>query len=176
MNTDGVKGAKIVQNVSPSKDSYGNPPYTIHFYVAGGKDSDVANTIWKNRAAGVAMYGSISKTVTDDSGNSQTVLFDRPTKIPIYATVTVQASASFDHDSGTGDIKAAVEGVIEGLTMGDNVLVSQFYADLYAIDGIKYASIVIGTSQHNKSASDIHMSAFNIATIDDDNIEVEFNG
>ena len=60
--------------------------------------------------------------------------------------------------------------------MGDNVLVSQFYADLYAIDGIKYASIVIGTSQHNKSAGDIHMSAFNIATIDDNNIEVEFNG
>ena len=176
MNTDGVKGAKIVENVSPNKDSYGNPPYTIHFYVAGGTDSDVANTIWKNRAAGVAMYGSISKTVTDDSGISQTVFFDRPTKVPIYVTVTIKASASFDHDSGTGDIKAAVEGVIEGLTMGDNVLVSQFYADLYAIDGIKYASIVIGTSQHNKSASDIHMSAFNIATIDDDNIEVAFNG
>ena len=49
MNTDGVKGAKIVQNVSPNKDSYGNPPYTIHFYVAGGTDSDVANTIWPQR-------------------------------------------------------------------------------------------------------------------------------
>lgn len=176
MNTDGVTGAKIVQNVSPKKDSYGNPPYTIHFYVAGGKDSDVANTIWKNRAAGVAMYGSISQTVTDDSGSSQTVLFDRPIKVPIYATVTVQASASFDHDSGTADIKAAVEGVIEGLTMGDNVLVSQFYADLYAIDGIKYAKVTIGTSKGSQSTNDINMTAFDIATIDDDNIEVAFNG
>ena len=122
------------------------------------------------------MYGSISQTVTDDSGSSQTVLFDRPIKVPIYATVTVQASASFDRDSGTEDIKAAVEGVIEGLTMGDNVLVSQFYADLYSIDGINYAKITIGTSQDSQSTNDIDMTAFDIATIDDDNVEVVFNG
>ena len=60
--------------------------------------------------------------------------------------------------------------------MGDNVLVSQFYADLYAIDGINYAKITIGTSQDSQSTNDIDMTAFDIATIDDDNIEVAFNG
>ncbi|KRL20109.1 baseplate J/gp47 family protein [Lentilactobacillus kisonensis] len=175
MNTQGVTAVKSVYNASISdNDSYGNPPKTVHYYVQGGTDQDVANTIFRVGGGGIALYGSLSKTVIDDSGSTQTVFFDRPQETPIYVKASIKVSDSFDQSEGTDDIKAAIEGYIESLKMGDTVVTNQFFSNVYAIDGVNYADITIGTDKSKLSTDNIILTAFEIPMIDDDNVEVDY--
>ena len=175
-NVTGVTSVKIIQNTSTVADADGNPAKTIHFYVYGGTDEDVAAAIFDNLGAGIATYGTLSQAVADSAGVSHIVYFDRPVEAPIYAQVTATVDSSFDQDSGTEDIKLAVSGYIESLTMGSKIAISQFFADLYAIDGLEYADIKIGLSADSLSSTDIQLSTFKLPTIDDNNIEVIYNG
>lgn len=175
-NVTGVTSVKIIQNTSTVADSDGNPAKTIHFYVYGGTDEDVATAIFDNLGAGIATYGTLNQTVADSAGVSHTVYFDRPVETPIYAQVTTTVDSSFDQDSGTDDIKLAVSGYIESLTMGSKIAISQFFASLYAIDGLEYADVQIGLSADALSSTDIQLSTFDLPAIDDANIEVVYNG
>lgn len=175
MNTQGVTAVKSVYNASISdNDSYGNPPKTVHYYVQGGTDQDVANTIFRVGGGGIVLYGSLSKTVIDDSGSTQTIFFDRPQETPIYVKASIKVSDSFDQSEGTDDIKAAIEGYIESLKMGDTVVTNQFFSNVYAIDGVNYADITIGTDKSKLSTDNIILTAFEIPMIDDDNVEVDY--
>lgn len=175
MNTQGVTAVKSVYNASISdNDSYGNPPKTVHYYVQGGTDQDVANTIFRVGGGGITLYGSLSKTVLDDSGSIQTIFFDRPQETPIYVKASIRVSDSFDQSEGTDDVKAAIEGYIESLKMGDKVVTNQFFSNIYAIDGIDYADIEIGTDKNKLSTNNIALTAFEIPVITDDNVEVDY--
>ena len=174
-NVTGVTSVKIVQNTGTTADSDGNPAKTIHFYVYGGTNTDVATAIFTNLGAGIATYGTQSEPVTDSAGVAHTIYFDRPTPTPIYVKVTATTDDSFDQDSGTDDIKLAVSGYIEGLSMGAKIAVNQFFADLYAIDGIEYADVEIGLSADSLSSSNIQLTSFELPSIDDANIEVDYS-
>ncbi|EHM01283.1 hypothetical protein HMPREF9103_00126 [Lentilactobacillus parafarraginis F0439] len=175
MNTQGVTAVKSVYNASISdNDSYGNPPKTVHYYVQGGTDQDVANTIFRVGGGGITLYGSLSKTVLDDSGSIQTIFFDRPQETPIYVKASIRVSDSFDQSEGTDDVKAAIEGYIESLKMGDTVVTNQFFSNIYAIDGINYADVEIGTDKNKLSTNNIALTAFEIPVITDDNVEVDY--
>ncbi|OBU97802.1 hypothetical protein A7B51_00055 [Lentilactobacillus parabuchneri] len=175
MNTQGVTAVKSVYNSSENApDAYGNPPKTVHYYVQGGVAQDVANTIFRVGGGGIALYGSLSKTVIDDSGSTQTIFFDRPQETPIYVKASIKVSDSFDQSEGTDDIKAAIEGYIESLQMGDKVVTNQFFSNIYAIDGIDYADIAIGTDKNKLSTNNIALTAFEIPVITDDNVEVDY--
>lgn len=175
MNTQGVTAVKSVYNASISdNDSYGNPPKTVHYYVQGGTDQDVANTIFRVGGGGITLYGSLSKTFLDDSGSIQTIFFDRPQETPIYVKASIRVSDSFDQSEGTDDVKAAIEGYIESLKMGDTVVTNQFFSNIYAIDGINYADVEIGTDKNKLSTNNIALTAFEIPVITDDNVEVDY--
>ena len=175
MNTQGVTAVKSVYNSSiDTPDAYGNPPKTVHYYVQGGVAQDVANTIFRAGGGGIALYGSKSGTVIDDSGESHTIYFDRPQETTIFAKVSVKVNDSFDKNEGTDDIKAAIEGYIESLQMGAKVVTNQFFSNIYAIDGVDYADISIGTDKDKLSTDNIPLTAFEIPVITDDNVEVDY--
>ncbi|KRM11947.1 baseplate J/gp47 family protein [Lentilactobacillus farraginis] len=175
MNTQGVTAVKSVYNSSATaNDSYGNPPKTVHYYVQGGTDNDIANTLLTSGGGGIALVGSKSVNVIDDSGTTQVIYFDRPTETPIYVKVSATVTDSFDQSEGTDDIKAAVEGYIESLQMGETVVTNQFFSNIYAIDGVNYADITIGTDKSKLSTDNINLTAFEIPTIDDNNVEVDY--
>ncbi|KRK56864.1 bacteriophage protein [Lentilactobacillus hilgardii DSM 20176 = ATCC 8290] len=173
-NTNGVTMSKIVTNLTMSTDSEGNPPKTVHIYVDGGTDQDVVDTIFNNIGGGIATYGTQSGNVVDSAGVSHTIYFDRPTSVPIFAKITVTVSDSFDKSEGEDDIRLALEGYIEGLEMGSKVAVNQTYADLYAVDGVTYVNVQVGTDANSLSSNDIQLENYQIATIDDSNIEVDY--
>ncbi|EEI25665.1 baseplate J/gp47 family protein [Lentilactobacillus hilgardii] len=175
MNTQGVTAVKSVYNSSENAlDAYGNPPKTVHYYVQGGAAQDVVNTIFRVGGGGIALYGSKSGTAIDDSGEAHTIYFDRPQETPIFAKVSVKVDDIFDKNEGTDDIKAAVEGYIESLQMGSKVVTNQFFSNIYAIDGVNYADITIGTDKTKLSTDNITLTAFEIPIIDDDNVEVDY--
>jgi hypothetical protein len=86
-------------------DPTGMPPHTFEVIVRGGDDSAIANSIWKNKPAGVDSYGTTSINVLDEAGNVQLVRFSRPT----LKTINVNVSATTDGHYVAGSLRVALE-------------------------------------------------------------------
>ncbi|VDG31365.1 Phage Mu gp47 related protein [Lactobacillus brevis ATCC 367] [Lactiplantibacillus mudanjiangensis] len=175
MNVDGVTAVKIVENNTMEADSAGNPPKTIHFYVNGGTDDDVGAAIFNHIAAGITTVGQASAVTDDVAGNPHTTYFDRPTQLPIYVQASVNVTSDFNQTEGTDDIKTAIEGYIETLTMGENVIYNQFFSNLYALDGIVSVTLKIGIAADSVAMDNITVSDYQLPVITDDDIEVTYS-
>lgn len=94
---------------------------SIYVIVAGGTDLDVATTIDRKKQAGCGYNGSTSVDIVNPfSGQTITVLFDRPTIIGILVRITANAS-NFIGDP-VAAIKQAVLDYVGGQLAGEQGL------------------------------------------------------
>jgi uncharacterized phage protein gp47/JayE len=101
----GVLTAAGRENTTEITDPTGMPPHTFEIIVRGGDDSAIANSIWKNKPAGVDSYGTTSINVLDEAGITQLVRFSRPT----LKTINVNVSATTDGHYVAGSLRVALE-------------------------------------------------------------------
>lgn len=171
----GVKAARIVENKTGETDKYGNPPYTIHIYVLGGTQSDVAKAIFNSVAFGISTYGTVVVSVNDIANNKHDVMFDYATEKPIFVDVKISTNDGFQSD-GIDQVKAQVKEYIESLTMGETVRFSYLYKYIYDnVAGINVADVKIGLSSGTEDVQDITMDPFDVASYNADNMTLEVN-
>lgn len=95
--TDGVRSLTFRENVTNAPDTIDGvllAAHSIYVCVDGGTDQDVAETILRKKSAGANYNGSTSVDVVEpSSGQTYTVLFDRPTPIPVLARVTIKSTS-----------------------------------------------------------------------------------
>ena len=175
-NLAGVREVSIVSNDTDTVDSYGNLPESVHIYVLGGNEQDIANTLINCLPAGCVLNGSQAVEAIDTSGNKKTIKFDFATDKPIYVKVNVQTNDQWNADSGASQIEEQIAQAISSLNMGQKVFLTKLYPIVYNIDGVDEATISIGTSQSNLSSSDITVERFEAPSCDLQNIEVVVNG
>ena len=91
---DGVKSMQYRENIAPTTqviDGISLVAHSIWACVDGGSDEDIARALLDNKTCGAAWNGAVSVAVTDEfTGQDYTVLFDRPTDIPMLIRVTVR--------------------------------------------------------------------------------------
>jgi len=81
------------------------PPHSFEIVVSGGTDSVIAQSIWRNKPAGIETYGTTTVTITDSEGITHDVRFSRPvTKI-----VNVNYAATVDASYVAGSIRSTLE-------------------------------------------------------------------
>lgn len=170
----GVRSVSVVENNTMENDRYGNPPKSVHIYVFGGDKESVGEAIFDAVAAGIQTVGSISTKVIDLSGFEHTVYFDLAEPLDIYASVSVQVNSKFE-DTGILDIKNVVLNYINSLNMGETVVHSLIYADLYRIAGITSSIVKIGKTSTDLNAADVTVGPSQAAQIKEANIEVIVN-
>lgn len=121
-NVLNVNEAIVYENTTLTTDGNGVPAKSVHVYVDGGANQDIWDALWLSVGAGIATYGSVSGTVVDSQGLSQTLKFDRPTEKPVYVTIAIVKGPDYPL---TGDdlVLDAVLTYAAGLTIGDDVLV-----------------------------------------------------
>ena len=101
--------------------------HSVWACVDGGTDQDIARTLLENKTVGAAWNGAVSVPVVEPaSGQTYTVLFDRPTPVPVLIRVTVrQGTATVDPVSFVRDtILRWVSGELDGepgLGVGDSL-------------------------------------------------------
>lgn len=67
----------------------GPPPHSIEAVVYGwARSSDVAQQIFRRKAAGIQTYGSTTVAVLSSSGVTYNIKFSRPTLVPVWIKVT----------------------------------------------------------------------------------------
>ncbi len=163
-NVAGVTRHKLYENDTGTTDSNGLPPHSISAIVDGGDVTEIAQTIRGNKGQGTATYGTTSVTVPDTYGNPHVISFSRSTDVPIFVAITLKVFTGYTSQIGE-QIKQAVADYINGLTIGDDVLLSRIYspANLGVVSGgnARYYDItelLIGKSSGSVSASNIDIA------------------
>ena len=175
-NVAGVTRHKLYENDSGATDSNGLPPHSISAIVDGGDVTEIAQTIRGNKGQGTATYGTTSVTVPDTYGNPHVISFSRSTDVPIYGHITLKAFTGYTSQIG-GQIQQAVADYINGLTIGDDVLLSRIYspANLGVVSGgnARYYDIqelLIGKSAGSVAAANIIIAYNESASCKPENI------
>ncbi|EPL4526769.1 baseplate J/gp47 family protein [Enterobacter asburiae] len=175
-NVAGVTRHKLYENDTGSTDSNGLPPHSISAIVDGGDVTEIAQTIRGNKGQGTATYGTTSVTVLDTYGNPHVIRFSRSTDVPIYGHITLKAFTGYTSQIGV-QIQQAVADYINGLTIGDDVLLSRIYspANLGVVSGgnARYYDIqelLIGKSAGSVAAANIIIAYNESASCKPENI------
>ena len=175
-NVAGVTRHKLYENDTGATDSNGLPPHSISAIVDGGDVTDIAQTIRGNKGQGTATYGTTSVTVPDTYGNPHVISFSRSTDVPIFGHITLKAFTGYTSQIGV-QIQQAVADYINGLTIGDDVLLSRIYspANLGVVSGgnARYYDIqelLIGKSAGSVAASNIIIAYNESASCKPENI------
>jgi uncharacterized phage protein gp47/JayE len=129
-NTEGVTSLTFLENIAATTQTIQGismVAHSIYVCVEGGTNLAVATSLLSNKSLGAAWNGGTSVVVVDSaSGQSYTVLFDRPTAVPIYVKATV-STTNLLVDATTATVQAILDyanGNIAGepgLIVGQNV-------------------------------------------------------
>lgn len=171
----GVREVGIVENPNGVEDKYGNPPYTVHIYVLGGDNEEIAKTLANNIAAGISLTGSKTFNVKDKMGNQSEIKFDNATDKEIYIKVNLSTTIDFNSDD-IESIKGDLAAEINSLQMSSTVHLTKLYPVIYDYDGIEDAEVEIGISADALGTQDIKSSQFEVPTTKTKNIEVIVDG
>ena len=176
MNLSGVRQVNVVENPNAEANQYGDPPYSVHIYVLGGKEQDIAQCLVDNVAAGITMAGTKQITAPDNTGTPQTVSFDFAKDKPIYATVQIRTNEEWNADEGVQDVKQAIADYVNNLLMGQKVYLTKIYPSIYSIPGVGEAKVQIGTDPNHLYDKDIVTELFEAVSCNTDNIQVNVDG
>lgn len=176
MNLSGVRQVNVVENPNAEANQYGDPPYSVHIYVLGGKEQNIAQCLVDNVAAGITMAGTKQITAQDNTGTPQTVSFDFAKDKPIYATVQIRTNEEWNADEGVQDVKQAIADYVNNLLMGQEVYLTKIYPSIYSIPGVGEAKVQIGTDQNQLYDKDIVTEPFEAVSCNTDNIQVNVDG
>lgn len=176
LNLPGVRNVGFVDNKTDQVDQYGNPPESVHVYVLGGTDNDIAQTLYDRSAAGTTLTGTKAIKIVDETGNSDVMRFDSASEKPIFVKVKIQTTNGWNTDDGSNNVKNSIVDSINALDMGQTVYLTKLYPIVYQIPGIQEAEIVLGTSKDNLGSADIATERFEVPVCSLANVEVVLNG
>ena len=121
LTLNGVVDAIVRENDTDTTDANGLPPHSIGPIVLGGTNDDILTAILRNKPAGIQAFGTISQTFTDNSGNSVTVAFVRPTETTVYINATVTHDTTYPTDGDT-QVRDIIVSHINALDIGEDVI------------------------------------------------------
>ncbi|WP_103661430.1 baseplate J/gp47 family protein [Lactobacillus sp. HT06-2] len=176
LNLPGVRDANPIENPDPDVDKYGNPPYSVHVFVLGGRDEDIANCLVNHIAAGITLVGKTMLKVTDATGNKRAIYFDHAVDKQVYVKVNLTTNERWNEDTGVQQVKDAIREKINNLKMGKAVHLTRLYPEVYHIDGVEDCQIAIGTVKDQLLDKDILTKEYEDPTTSDDDIEVNIYG
>lgn len=148
LELDDVGDCVVLVNNTGATDSNNIPGHSIAAVVKGGDDQEIANTIFYKKAPGVGTYGSVTKTVVDKYGNSNSISFSHSTDVSVTASVTIQVyDERIDADSLKAIIKGAVYGYLSGMKIGETLYVNKLFGVIYsAISGMSVVVTAISVT------------------------------
>lgn len=138
----GVSVVKIYENYSDATNALGIPAHTIAILVVGGADADVALAILASRQQGCGMVGTTSVTLTNDTGVTEIIQFQRPTEKQVYVNITLEALTNYS--TAVGDaLKASLADYITNQISGDFVYWSRLWGPANISDSYHITAMTI---------------------------------
>lgn len=153
--TDGILGAVLaVENVLDAQlyendtnltintineafNPNGYPPHSITLVVDGGDGQEIANAIFLRKTPGCFTDGDQVHEIVDEFGVATTIRFYRPVEQTIEVVITIEALANYTSEVGD-DIKQALVDYLNGLKIGQNIIISELWQAALSVDNNQY--------------------------------------
>jgi uncharacterized phage protein gp47/JayE len=182
LKLNGVRAAIVIENYKSTPDEAGRPPNSVSTYVLGGDPQEIAQAIFKKKAAGIEAYGTVQVEVLDIAGYPHTIGFTPATEVPIAIQLTIHKNERFPSD-GIQQVKTELIKYIGGedadgtfyvgLNMGETVVFSKLITQVYKIDGINDIELLVGIKGQTLGTSNITLNIDQVAQISHEDIEVQ---
>lgn len=175
-NVTGVTSATVYENDSDETDEFDRPPHSIEAVVQGGDDIDIAEQIWRTKAAGIDTYGDESVEITDSQGIKHEMFFNRPTPVLVWVKVVIAENPDESiSPSAATEVAEAVLAKGQTQRVGEDVILQRYFSAIFSSTvGIGYINITATTGETagEYSATNIVISPREIAVFDASRIEV----
>lgn len=177
-NIDNVTQAVVLENDTDAVDSNGLPAHSFQVIVSGGADSEIANTIWLKKPAGILAFGDTTEQIIDSQGIPHDISFSRPVPVDIYVEVTLTTFAEYP-SNGDELIKQAIVDyangdLIENRSFGlaDDVIYTRLYTPINTVAGHEIDDLQISTTSPASGTANIVIGPTEIANFQVANIVV----
>jgi uncharacterized phage protein gp47/JayE len=142
-NVSGITNLEVYENENDTADADGRPPHSIEVIVYGGDPVEIANQIFLTKAAGIDTFGSVAVTVTDSSGYTHVINFNRP--VPVYIWIKINLflyNEEIFPDDAVVNIQAIVTATGNAFGIGKDVILQRFLGPIYAgVPGIAQMNV-----------------------------------
>ena len=131
-----VDGVVIVEN--DTAETVGTmPPHSFQCYIVAPNtlDKQIGQTIFDKKPIGIKPLGEVEVTALDRAGGEHLMRFSRAIEKKISLQATIKKTTSFPED-GIEQIKTNIANFINGLSNGDDVILSKLYSAMHAVDGV----------------------------------------
>lgn len=177
LNVQDVIQALLIENTLDVPDIQGRPPKSFEVFVLGGDEDEIAQSIFEARPAGIETVGTITRNITDSQGIGQIIKFSRPTEVEIYIIVNITPNLTLIEGplypiDGDVQVKTAILNFIEGLSIGQDVVLNQLYTPINSVPGVIGIEILIGTSPSPTQSNNLNIENTEIAVFDSSRITV----
>ena len=174
LQVQNVVDARVIENVTMATVD-GVPAKAFESTVYGGIDADIADAIYRTKAAGVQAFGDITVPITDDYGQVHNIGFSRVSEITIYVNVTLTTDDDFPID-GLTTIETNIIKYIGGtdadstkyygLGLGDDVVYTKIIGICHSVAGVTDVSVTLSTDNITFTAANVAIATGEVAVTD----------
>lgn len=171
---NGVKYITVYEN-DTMREVDGIPAKAFEVVVDGGDEDEITAAILSKKPAGIQAYGNITKTVSDEDGNTFEIGFTRPIKQPIDIQLKF-VSDTAQTDEWKNDLKVELLKAFDSIyTVGDNVYVYNLYYILNNHPEIKNVTefkVKLHSAAESAYSDTVTIGKKELATLVDSNISI----
>lgn len=185
IQVDSVVDAVVFENDTDFIDGNGIPAHGILCVLRGGGSTEIAQSIFNTKAAGIATSGAVTEAILDTQGISHDINFDAATALVFHAAITVTTDPlTFDPVGGPGAIQAAISNYVNALRIGGDVIYDVIKAAVLPVPGlpdcgvvgvVSITALVIDFNPVPASTTDLPVSLTEFATSGVTDIDVTVN-
>lgn len=121
-----VTRLKVYENDTNVIDKKGLPPHSITVVAEGGKESTIAEEIWRRKGIGCATNGDIKINVKDSKGQVTPIRFFRPQYVDIEVSLTIKPLAGYTTET-TKSIKERIQKYLNDMEIGASLSLSSLW-------------------------------------------------
>ena len=170
-----VKYAEVIANNEDTEDSEGRPPHSFECYVLGGDgyEQEIASAIFDKRPVGIKTVGDKAVTITDVTGSERVVNYSPAPRVGITVKAKIKTTTSFP-DDGIVLVQQNIANYINGLGIGNSLVLSSIYGHIYGVVGVAEVTILqLSTDGGNTySTENVSVPAYGVAVCANVHVEV----
>lgn len=170
-----VTSAGIVVNSGLEPDGKGRPGKSFECYINGGENYHelIAQTIFEKTPIGIKTVGSEEVVIKDESGKEHTVKFSHTTKVNVYVRLRIRTDLSYEGEKGKTEVVGNIMGFINGLGIGEDVILSSLYGKAHAVTGVlEVTELSLSKNGEDYFSRNIDVEEWEIANCANVNVEV----
>jgi uncharacterized phage protein gp47/JayE len=175
LQVQNVVAAVVTENVTMATVD-GIPAKAFEAMVYGGTNSDIADAIYRTKAAGIQAFGDITVPITDDKGQVHNIGFSRVAEVPVYVHVTLTTDSELFPVAGMTTIETNIIKYIGGtdadttkyygLGLGDDVVYTKIIGICHSVAGVTDVTVTLSTDNITFTAANVAIATGEVAVTD----------